>query len=157
MTSPIAQIWSCEVWSLSLTTIAPFSLTSTPAFLSSSPSMFGILPVASSTPSAWSWICDSPVWISKVKKVSKSDFFSSFPSMILLVLRILIPLDSKFCLMRSTISGSSFGKISVYLLISVTWAPRSAYIEANSSPIYPAPIITSLSGSFDKFISSALV
>ena len=71
--------------------------------------------------------------------------------------RNFIPFASSIAFALSAISSSSLGINLSAMSITVTSDPNSEYIEANSSPIYPAPITVSFFGSSFNSISEVLV
>ena len=71
--------------------------------------------------------------------------------------RNLTPCASNCARIAAATSASSRGRNSALCCSTVTAVPKSANIEANSSPMNPEPIITSRCGISSRSISPVLV
>ena len=142
-TSPAAHIFGTEVRKCSSVAIAPLSVSAIPAFSTCSAARFGRRPSAKSTA--------SPARV----KFSAFFVYERFaPSMLFICAPVIseIPLLSSTPLIVSAMSRSSLGRNSSSRWTIVTFDPKFAYIEENSSPMYPPPTTVSRSGSSVKFI-----
>ena len=143
---------SAVVFSVSSTTTAPFSSVFTPAASKLSPSVLGFLPIATRIASDSISLLLAPCEIWTYPFPFLSTISSIFDSS-----KNLIPFASNIAFALSAISSSSLGISLCAKSITVTSDPKSAYIEANSSPMYPAPKIVNFLGSSFSSIIEVLV
>ena len=158
-TSPKAQMPSAVVRSRSSTFTAPRSVSSTPAASRFRPSTFGVRPVATNTASVDRHRRASEP-TSDVPLIETDSLMPSSADVIALVSapnRNLTPCDSSWARIAAATSSSSRGRNSSLCCSTVTAVPKSANIEANSSPMNPAPMITSRCGSSSTSIRPVLV
>ena len=149
-TSPMAHTCGLVVCKRSFTLTAPRSSVSTTAASRFSPSVKGRRPVANNMASASRW---------KGSPLTASRTAISFPDILctLAFIRKVIPFFSSTSFTMSATSRSSRGIKSACPSSTVTCEPKEAYIEANSSPTYPPPIIASFSGSSFSSMIEVLV